>query len=326
MKIFITGAAGFIGSHFSERVLKNGHEVIGIDNFNTFYEPEIKRGNIRAVEETAQTVKQSFAFYEGDICNRELIKKIYHDHQPDVLVHLAAMAGVRPSMQNPLLYIEVNQLGTTTLLEEAKECGLKNIVFASSSSVYGNDEPPFSEEQRVDHPISHYAATKKAGELTCYTYHKIYDMTVACLRFFTVYGPRQRPDLAIHKFTKLMFQNQTIPIFGDGSKSRDFTYIDDTVDGVDKAMQWVCQSDEAKYEIFNLGESQTASVNELIEQIEKATGIKAKRDYQENVPGDVEITYADITKAKEVLGYDPKTKLEEGIPKFVEWYQKTYQR
>lgn len=323
MAILVTGAAGFIGSHLCERLLRDGHDVVGVDNLNPFYDPEIKAGNVSEIERTALASGKSFSFYAVDIRHQEGMRQIFSGHDVEAVAHLAAMAGVRPSMQNPLLYEEVNQMGTLNVLEEARVRGIKKIIFASSSSVYGNNEKtPFSENDPVDCQISHYAVTKRAGELTCHVFHKIHGMSVAVLRFFTVYGPRQRPDLSIHKFTKLVFDGKKIPVYGDGTKRRDFTYVTDTVDGVMLALNWVTESAHPKYEIFNLGESQTASVNEIIAQVEKSSGIKIEREMLPDVAGDVEVTYADISKAKRVLGYDPKVKIAEGIPEFVTWFKK----
>lgn len=322
MKILVTGCAGFIGSHLCERLLKDGHTVVGLDNMNQYYDPDLKKENLIAIENTADALEKEFFFYEADIRHQDQVSQIYKEHAIDTVVHLAAMAGVRPSLQNPLLYVEVNEVGTMTLLEEARLAGIKKFVFASSSSVYGNNKSvPFKESDAVDHPISPYAATKKAGELACHIFHKLYDMNIACLRFFTVYGPRQRPDLAINKFTHKILKDEVISIYGDGSKSRDFTYIDDIIDGVMGAVNWV-QSDEARYQIFNLGESETTDVNQLIESLEKITGKLAKRDYEPDVPGDVQTTFADISKAKEMLGYNPQTKIQEGLKKYVAWVKK----
>jgi UDP-glucuronate 4-epimerase len=323
MNILVTGAAGFIGSHLCEALLRAGHGVIGLDNMNQFYDPEIKKNNLLSVEQTADKHGGKFAFYHTDIRQQEQVGQILHDNAVEVVVHLAAMAGVRPSLENPLLYVSVNEQGTLTLLEEARRCGIKKFVFGSSSSVYGNNKKvPFGETDPVDNPISPYAATKKAGELLCHVYYSVFGMSVACLRFFTVYGPRQRPDLAINKFSSLILAGKKIPIYGDGSKSRDFTYIDDIIDGVVKSVKWVTQGDAPKYEIFNLGESQTTDVNTLVNLLEKAIGKPADRQYLPDAPGDVQTTFADIAKAKKILGYDPKTKIAEGIRKYVEWVLK----
>lgn len=322
--ILVTGAAGFIGSHFCEALLRQGMNVVGVDNMNAFYDPDVKKQNHLIIEQTASTHHSEFSFYETDIRQSFAMRSIFMEHKIDAVVHLAAMAGVRPSFENPLLYEEINQGGTTALLEEMRRAGIKKFVFASSSSVYGNNQKiPFSESDSVDDPISIYAATKRAGELTCRVYHQIYGMSVAALRFFTVYGPRQRPDLAIHKFTHLILSGKKIPVYGDGSKKRDFTYIDDIIDGVNRALQWIDRATTPQYEIFNLGESETSSVNDLIQAIEKASGVKAERDVLADIPGDVHTTYADITKAKRVLGYNPQIKLTDGIPKFVTWFRKS---
>lgn len=323
MSILVTGAAGFIGSHFCEALLRQGQDVVGVDNMNQFYDPELKQANLIEIERTADAAKRNFSFYAVDIRHQEPVRQILANHDVSAIVHLAAMAGVRPSLENPLLYEEVNQLGTLTLLEESRARGIKKFVFASSSSVYGNNpKAPFCESDPVDNPISVYAATKKAGELTCHVYHKLYGMSVACLRFFTVYGPRQRPDLSIHKFTRLIFDGKKIPVYGDGTKRRDFTYVDDTIDGVTKALNWLESEALPRYEIFNLGESRTVSVNELIALIEQSLGIKAERDTLPDAPGDVDVTFADITKAKSLLGYAPRIAVEDGIPRFVDWFKK----
>lgn len=327
MNILITGAAGFIGSHLSETLLKKGNTVIGVDNFNDFYDPQLKRQNLEDIKETAKKTGAYFQCYSGDICDPDLLDNALSEHKIEVVVHLAAMAGVRPSIKNPILYERVNGVGTMTLLEACKKAKIKHFVFGSSSSVYGlNKKVPFAESDEVLLPFSPYAATKRAGELTCFIYHQLEKLNVACLRFFTVYGPRQRPDLAIRKFTDLIYKDQTIPIYGDGSYSRDFTYIDDVIDGVTKSIDWVKDNSAgSKFDIFNLGESATTSVLEMIELIEAATGKKAKKEFLPAQPGDVPITYADVTKSKKTLGYDPKTPIKEGIQKFVDWYKKTYQ-
>lgn len=321
--ILVTGCAGFIGSHLCETLLKKGNVVVGLDNMNQFYDPELKKDNLIAVQRTAESLEQEFIFYEADIRHQDQIQQIYRAHEIGVVIHLAAMAGVRPSLENPILYTEVNEVGTMTLLEEARKAGIRRFLFGSSSSVYGNnDKTPFSEEDRVDHPISPYAATKKAGELMCHIYHQIFNMTVACLRFFTVYGPRQRPDLAINKFTHLMLEGKKVPVYGDGTKSRDFTYIDDIVDGIYQALLWANETAGPRYDIFNLGEAQTTDVNTLIDLIAKALGKPADRQYLPDQPGDVQTTFADISKSKEILGYNPKVKIEEGIGRYVEWVLK----
>ena len=310
MKVLITGAAGFIGSHLSQRLLATGDSVVGLDNFDNFYDPAVKRSNISECIESGR-----FELIEGDIRDAGCVESILSKGDVDVIVHLAAKAGVRPSIENPVEYQDVNITGTVVMLEAAKKFGIKKFVFASSSSVYGNNKKvPFSETDNVDFPISPYAATKKAGELICHTYSHLYDINMTCLRFFTVYGPRQRPDLAIHKFSRLIEAGQSIPVFGDGSMRRDFTYIDDIVDGVTAAID-KCDG----YEIYNLGESRPVRLDELIAGIEKSLGKKATIERLPNQPGDVNQTYADVTKAKEKLGYDPDTEISTGLEKFVKW-------
>ncbi len=309
MKVFVTGAAGFIGSHLCERFVTQGIHVVGLDNFDSFYDPEVKRQNLSGLMHTPL-----FDLAEADIRDEHVLHRIMAD-PIDVVVHLAAKAGVRPSIEDPLGYQDVNIRGTMEVLESARRFGVRKVIFASSSSVYGNNpKVPFSETDNVDNPISPYAATKKAGELLCYTYSHLYDMSITCLRFFTVYGPRQRPDLAIHKFARLIEQGQPIPVFGDGSMRRDFTYIDDILDGVVAAMER-CEG----YEIYNLGESRPVRVDELIAKLEQALGKPAIIERLPMQPGDVNQTYADIDKARRELGYDPKTTLEEGLKAFVEW-------
>lgn len=305
----MTGAAGFIGSHLCERLLKEGWMVVGLDNFDDFYDPQIKRRNISGCLKN-----KKFQLVEADIRDSAACDKIIGGGV-EIIVHLAARAGVRPSIAQPLLYADVNVNGTTVLLEAAKKHKINKFIFGSSSSVYGNNKKvPFSEDDNVDFPISPYAATKKAGELICHTYHHLYGISITCLRLFTVYGPRQRPDLAIHKFAKLIEQGKPIPVYGDGTMMRDFTYIDDIIDGIIAAMQ-KC----AGFNIYNLGESQPITVNDLVDEIEKALGKKAVKEYLPPQPGDVERTYADVTKAIEELGYNPTTTIQAGLAKFVTW-------
>lgn len=322
--IVVTGGAGFIGSHLCEALLQKGHKVITIDNFNDYYDPNIKRSNVRATQELVKINKladDSYKVVEGDIRDTDFLNRVFVENNVDTIVHLAACAGVRPSIQNPVLYTDVNINGTVNLLEMSKKHNIKSFVFASSSSVYGNNiKVPFSEEDVVDNPISPYAATKKAGELLCHTYHSLYNINMACLRFFTVYGPRQRPDLAIHKFTRLISEGQPIPYYGDGSSERDYTYIEDIIDGVTKAIEWASEG-ENKYEVFNLGESNTISLKRMVEAIEYAVGKKAKINKMPMQPGDVNRTFADVSKAKRDLVYNPKWHFEDGISKFVEWYK-----
>lgn len=313
----VTGGAGFIGSTLCEKLLKDGHKVVCIDNFNDFYNPEIKRSNIKS---SLQNI--NFKLEKIDIRDEKEMERVFSENKFDTIIHLAAMAGVRPSIENPLLYQQVNCEGSQVLFEQIRINNIKNLVFASSSSVYGNNENvPFKETDVVDNAISPYAATKKANEVMGHVYHSLYKINIAFLRFFTVYGPRQRPDLAINKFTRLVSNAEEIPMYGDGSTSRDYTYIDDIIDGIIKTITWVEKNDNV-YEIFNLGGSEPIKLINMIKSIERATGQTAKIKYLPMQSGDVNQTYADITKAKEVLGYNPLTSFDNGIKKFVEWYEK----
>jgi UDP-glucuronate 4-epimerase len=313
--ILVTGGAGFIGSHLCERLLSDGVKVICLDNFDTFYDPHIK---IKNAEVIARKFPDLFELVTGDIRNPEQVKGILQKNKVDFVVHLAARAGVRPSLAEPLLYEDVNMRGTIVLLEACKEHGIKNFIFASSSSVYGeNQRVPFKEKDLDIQPISPYGATKRAGELLCYSYHHLYGMNIACLRIFTAYGPRQRPEMAIHKFTRSIDRGEEIPMYGDGSSRRDYTYIDDLIDGMIGALRY-----HRGFEVYNLGESQTISLKELIRLIEEAFGKKANVQMMEFQPGDVSVTYADIRKAKRMLKYHPTVKMKEGIRRFVEWYKK----
>lgn len=321
MKYLITGGAGFIGSHLSQELMKQGHDIISIDNFNDYYDPAIKEKNLSLVEQTAKKYGCFYMMIRGDIRDKDLIDHIFEEYDIDGVVSLAANAGVRPSIENPLYYVDVNLIGLTNLLEASRKHNMKNFVFISSSSVYGNNKKvPFSEKDSVDNPISPYAATKKAGELLCYTYHALYDMNIACLRYFTVYGPRQRPDLAINKFTRLMLAGEPIPMYGDGTTARDYTYITDIVEGTMLALNHVLQKDKKIYDIFNLGGSHPISLKELIQVIGDACGVEPIIKQLPMQPGDVNITYSDYSHAKEVLNYEPKVKINEGILSFVEWY------
>ncbi len=312
--ILVTGGAGFIGSHLCERLLREGHEVICFDNFDDFYDPQIK---IKNVEEIRNKTTGPFELFTGDIRHRDHLAEIFKKKRVDSIVHLAARAGVRPSLTQPLLYEDVNLRGTIVLLEACKECGVKDFVFASSSSVYGeNQRVPFSENDFDIRPVSPYAATKRAGELLCYAYHHLYQMNIACLRIFTAYGPRQRPEMAIHKFTRMIDRGETIPIYGDGSSRRDYTYIDDLIEGILAVIRR-----NRGFEIYNLGESQTTSLKKLVELIEEALGIKANIQMADSQPGDVSVTYADIAKAKRMLNYRPEVDMKEGIKRFVRWYK-----
>ena len=308
MRVLVTGAAGFIGSHLCERLLADGWKVVGVDNFDNFYDPQIKRRNISSCLQN-----ENFQLIEEDIRDSAAMDDAVKDIE--IIVHLAAKAGVRPSIAQPLLYADVNIIGTMVMLEAAKRNKIKKFIFGSSSSVYGNNKKvPFSEDDNVDFPISPYAATKKAGELVWHIYHYLYNISITCLRFFTVYGPRQRPDLAIHKFAKLIEQGKPLPVYGDGSMMRDFTYIDDIIDGTIAAMQ-KCSG----FNVFNLGESRPITVNDLVVEMEKALGKKAVIEHQPPQPGDVERTYADVTKAENELDYNPATPIETGLEKFVAW-------
>jgi UDP-glucuronate 4-epimerase len=312
--MLVTGGAGFIGSHLCERLLSNGVKVICLDNFDSFYDPNIK---IKNVEGIGKKFPDLFELVTGDIRNPDHLKGIFQKNRIDFVVHLAARAGVRPSIADPLLYQDVNIRGTIVLLEACKEHGIKNFIFASSSSVYGeNQRVPFTEKDLDIQPISPYGATKRAGELLCYSYHHLYGMNIACLRIFTAYGPRQRPEMAIHKFTRLIDQCEKIPMYGDGSSRRDYTYIDDLIDGILSVIHH-----HKGFEIYNLGESQTTSLKELIRLIEESFGKKANIEMLESQPGDVSVTYADITKAERMLKYQPRVKMEEGIKRFVEWFK-----
>jgi UDP-glucuronate 4-epimerase len=312
--ILITGGAGFIGSHLVDRLVFEGDwRVTVVDDFNDFYDPSIKRAN------TATYLSNpNFKLIEADIRDYSSLKEVFAEGKFECLVHLAARAGVRPSLSEPRLYVETNINGTMNLLELARQHSVNQFVFGSSSSVYGeNRKVPFSEVDPIFNPISPYAATKAAGELLCHTYSHLYRMRIVCLRFFTVYGARQRPDLAIHKFTKLIDAGDPIPVFGDGTTRRDYTYIDDIIAGVRAAIDY----DQSKYEVINLGESRTVELRELISLLEKTLGCKAQIDWQPAQPGDVPQTFADIAKARRLLNYDPQTKIEDGIRKFVNWFR-----
>jgi len=313
-KILITGGAGFIGSHLVDRLLsEGGWHITVIDDFNDFYDPSVKRANIQT-----HLAQPNYRLVEADISNYEAMHQALSDDRFDCIVHLAARAGVRPSLTEPRLYVETNINGTMNLLELAREGGTRQFVFGSSSSVYGeNKKVPFSEDDPIFNPISPYAATKAAGELICHTYSHLYGMRILCLRFFTVYGARQRPDLAIHKFAKLISNDKTIPVFGDGTTRRDYTYIDDIISGVRAAIDY----DQSDYEVINLGEAHTVELSQLISLLENALGKTAQIDRQPMQPGDVPQTFADITKARRLLNYNPQTQIEEGIQRFVEWWR-----
>ncbi|MEO6848915.1 MAG: SDR family NAD(P)-dependent oxidoreductase [Chthoniobacterales bacterium] len=312
MKILVTGGAGFIGSHLTRRLLQNGTEVTVLDDFNDFYDPQIKRENVESFGGKARVI-------EANICDADAVNRIFQEGRFDLVVHLAARAGVRPSIQNPRQYIETNVGGTFNLLEAAKNADCGHFLFASSSSVYGLATTiPFSEDLALPQTLSPYAATKLAGEQLCGNFAYLHGMRVVCLRFFTVYGPGQRPDLAIYKFTDSIYNGKPIPKFGAGESRRDYTYVDDIVQGVEGAIKYKGPN----FDIFNLGESQTTTLNELIAALEHTVGKKALIEQLPELKGDMPATFADISKAKRLLGYDPQTKIIEGIPKFVEWYLK----
>ena len=314
MNFLVTGGAGFIGSHVCERLLGDGHAVTAFDDLNNFYSPAIKQRNLRAL----QALAKPFTFVHGDLTDRAAVDEVLAGAQFDQIIHLAARAGVRPSLAEPALYQRVNVEGTVNLLEAARLRSVLKVTIASSSSVYGvNAKVPFSEADPIFSAISPYAASKLAGEALGHTYHHVYGMDIVMLRFFTVYGPRQRPDLAIHKFASLITAGKPIPVFGDGSTARDYTFVSDTVDGI-----LACTRQRFGFEIFNLGESQTVTLSRLIELLEKSLGRPAIIDRQALQPGDVPITFADISKARALLGYNPTVKIDEGIPRFVEWFVK----
>ncbi len=311
MKILVTGGAGFIGSNLCDELLRQGHTVICVDNFNEFYSPKIKERNVQEA-----LSHPNYELYRIDITDYDRMRSLISQNRPDKIIHLAATAGVRNSLINPRIYEEVNIRGTLNMLELAREFGVSNLVYASSSSVYGNNTKiPFSETDNVDRPISPYAATKKAGELLCHTHHHIYKMNITCLRFFTVYGPRGRPDMAPYMFTKSILNGEPIHMFGDGETMRDYTYITDIIKGIINSL------DLEGYHIINLGNNNPVKLKEFIEIIEKHAGKKAVIVKKPIPQGDVNVTYADISKAKEMLNYDPEVTIEEGLKRLVEWYK-----
>lgn len=309
--MLLTGVAGFIGSSLCDKLIARGDSVVGLDNFDDFYSPAIKRQNVELLRNHSR-----FTLIEGDIRDTALLSSLLKNHRIDKIVHLAARAGVRPSIKDPGLYVDVNVRGTLSVLEAMKETDVKNLVFASSSSVYGNsNHVPFSESQIVDFPISPYAATKKAAELLCYNYHHLYGFNINCLRFFTVYGPRQRPEMAIHKFFRQILSGNKIVLYGDGGTSRDYTYIDDIIDGTLAALDRL-----EGFDLFNLGGSHPHKLIELVRMIENVCDTKATIEFLPQQPGDVEITFADITHAGKKLNYFPKVSLEKGLTFFRAWY------
>ena len=310
--ILITGGAGFIGSHLTRRLMERGDRITVLDDFNDFYDPARKRANVQPFLENP-----TYSLVEGDIRDAALVDRLFRDGGFDAVVHLAARAGVRPSLQEPILYEDTNCIGTLRLLEAARAHGPEIFIFGSSSSVYGiNKKVPFSESDEVNQPISPYATTKRAGELLCYNYHHLYGFRTACLRFFTVYGPAQRPEMAIHKFTDLLARGETIPMFGDGASRRDYTYIDDIIDGVEATLDLA-----PAFEILNLGGAETTALSDLIHWLAAELGVEPKIDVQPDQPGDVPITYADVSKAQALVGYSPQVPIREGLKRFVAWYR-----
>ncbi|MFQ5877233.1 MAG: GDP-mannose 4,6-dehydratase [Acidobacteriota bacterium] len=310
--ILVTGGAGFIGSHLVERLLADGRDVVALDSFDDFYDPNLKRRNVEYLRG-----RPAYHLIEGDIRDDRLVESVFDSHPIDVVVHLAARAGVRPSIRQPLLYSDVNVNGTVVLLEACRRHRIGKFLFGSSSSVYGNQSSvPFTEKDAADHPISPYAATKRAGELLCAAYHALYRLNIFCLRFFTVYGPRQRPEMAIHKFTRLIDRGLPLPRFGDGSTQRDYTYISDIIGGIASAIDRV-----QGYEIINLGGSKTTRLADLIAMIERGLGKTAIIEPESEQPGDVRATWADVSKAGRLLGYAPRVPIEEGLSRFISWYR-----
>lgn len=311
MQILITGGAGFIGSTLADKLLKENNEIVILDNFNDYYNPQLKESNVKN-----NLDNPNYKLYRGDICDKELVNKIFEENKIEKVVHIAARAGVRPSLENPLSYVQTNIYGTTVILEQMQKHNCKKLIFASSSSVYGNcTADKFSEDLKVTEPISPYAATKSSCEQIIYTFSKLYDINAVCLRFFTVFGPRQRPDLAIRKFIELIEKDEPIPVYGDGTTMRDYTFIDDIVEGICSALEY----NKTPYEIINLGGGSPVTLNQMIETIETEMGKKAVINRLPMQAGDVNKTVSDITKAQKLLGYNPKTTFSEGIRKFLDW-------
>ncbi len=312
--VLVTGGAGFIGSHLTRRLLGRGDRVTNLDEFNDFYDPALKRANVQPF-----LGQDTYALVEGDIRDRDLVDSLFRDGRFDSVVHLAARAGVRPSLAEPILYEETNCIGTINLLEAARHHGPETFIFGSSSSVYGiNEKIPFSEADEINKPISPYATTKRTGELLCYNYNHLYGLRTACLRFFTVYGPAQRPEMAIHKFTNLIANGEPITMYGDGNSQRDYTYIDDIIDGVIASLDLA-----PSFEILNLGGAETTSLSDLVQWIGEELAVEPQIEYLPDQPGDVPITYADVSKAERLLGYSPKISIREGIRRFVAWYRES---
>lgn len=312
MRVLITGAAGFIGSHLAEALLARGDEITAIDSLNDYYDPGMKRANIDQALRSPR-----YHFHKLDICEETAFREVFRDARPEVVVHLAARAGVRPSLQHPRLYHEVNILGSQHVLDACRDFDISHLVFASTSSVYGGStQRPYTESDPVMRPVSPYAATKRMNELMAHVYHHVHGLNVTLLRFFTAYGPRQRPDMAIHLFTRKMLAGEPITLFGDGASARDYTYVDDIIDGVVKAVDR-----PFAYEILNLGEARTTRLDALVELLEAATGVSAHIEWKPFQAGDVEVTHADIGHARNLLGYAPRFTMEEGLARFVDWYR-----
>lgn len=317
-RVVVTGGAGFIGSHLASELIRRGAAVMIIDNLDEFYPRVWKRANLEDVGKAG-----AYEFAEADICDAEVLRQSLIRARPDAVIHLAARAGVRPSIEQPALYEKVNVAGTLNVLEACKELGVPQFIFGSSSSVYGSaSHAPFSENQVDMKPISPYAATKLSGELICYTYAHLYGLQIACLRFFTVYGPRQRPDLAIHKFVALLESGNALPVFGDGSMGRDYTYVTDTVAGILAALDYgPPKKNGIACDVFNLGNSRPVTLADLIQTLEQVTGRKAKLDRRPLQAGDVPLTWADLSKSEKLLGYRPAVSLRDGLAAFVRWYR-----
>jgi UDP-glucuronate 4-epimerase len=317
MHVLVTGGAGFIGSHLTRRLLARGERITVLDDFNDFYDPARKRENVAPFLGRA-----GYRLVEGDIRDERLVDRLFAEGGFDAVVHLAARAGVRPSLREPILYEDVNCIGTLRLLEAARRHGPEIFLFGSSSSVYGiNEKVPFAEDDEVNRPISPYATTKRTGELLCYNYHHLYGMRIACLRFFTVYGPGQRPEMAIHKFTHLLWAGKPVPLYGDGGSRRDYTYVDDIIDGLEATLDLA-----PGFEILNLGGADTTALSDLVRWLAAELAVEPRIDYLPAQPGDVPITYADVSKAARLLGYSPKVPIREGLRRFVSWFRERAER
>jgi UDP-glucuronate 4-epimerase len=315
LRVLVTGGAGFIGSHLTDRLIARGDDVVIVDSFDPFYDPSVKRANIAGALNSGHA-----SLVQADICDRPLLRDKLAGEAIDAIVHLAARAGVRPSLERPIDYVRTNVEGTQSLLELARERGIRPFVMGSSSSVYGDSTPvPFREDASADQPISPYAATKRAAELLCHACAQLHGASIACLRLFTVYGPRQRPDLAIHKFARLMLRGEEIPLFGDGTTERDYTFVSDATHGIERALDWCVTAPGGAFEIVNIGESVTTSLSDLVEMLSRELKISARIRRLPDQPGDVQRTFADISRARALLGYDPRTTMEEGIRAFADW-------